>query len=380
MMAERTDAREQQELPFAEAAASHAERWNDLVLALSRMGTKCDLYLSRFVRLVFDMTHGGTSGELIKSYEALAERPLWLCCSPRKVRSTIEKAERLVLVRVHRRRSYQGSQLDNGYSIDWAGVRAIISGGPTGGTSCQGGGTRRQAPGTTCHHIRNRSTSEVQNSETGPGAEPNPRKDFSDSDCGSDGAADGVENETGGVRGLSARLAGQSPVLAKARGRRIVPLPAGGLAHGLWAGLNSRHLRRPLSLVGWHRQQLSTAAPAMGGTEADLLLTIAAALYAVSVPEAEVRKNRVAIFVSTLSRKRWCSVMQFVPQARKLLDDAAERYGPDWADRPCGKGQFADDPLHSQSAAELGEGAASTDEPLPPGSGKEMQIESLGRG
>ena len=320
-MAEATDAREQRNLPFPEGEASHAERWNDIVLALSRIGTKCDLYLSRFVRLVFDTTHGGTSGAFIKSYEALAERPLWLCCSPRKVRLTVELADRLGLIGVQRRRSWQGGQLDNAYSINWAGVRSIILDERAGGTSCQGGGTTCQALGTSCHHIRNRSTLEDKfRYRSGADGTSCHRAEF-----------EGVGRRRGDLS-LSAVLCRQSPILTAAGQRRTAPLAATEeMLHGVYAPLKERHLHDPLRLVKWFRMQLSTIRPVMGDTEADLLLTLATALYATSLPEQEVARNRVAAFVGTMLRRRWTRALPFVPQARALLDEGIAGRGAAWA-------------------------------------------------
>ena len=176
MMADQSDSR-QQELAFGDAEAVHVGRWNDVSLALSRIGTKCDLHLSRFVRMVFDMTQGGTTGALTKSNRALAERPAWLCCSERKVRNTVAMAKRLGLVTITNRRAWGGSQEVNGYTINWAGIREIIAG--TGGTSCLapgttclGLGTTSQGHGTTCRHNKeyklSRSSIE-ETSGTGPG-------------------------------------------------------------------------------------------------------------------------------------------------------------------------------------------------------------------
>jgi hypothetical protein len=344
--------RKQKALEFAEAEANHAGRWNDVSLALSRVGKKCDLHLSRFVRLVFDMTKGGTSGELVKSIRALSERPAWLCCSERKVGSTIELAEKLGFVQVTHRRAYSGSQQENAYTMNWAGIRSITGGTnhPATGstwcappsTTCQGASTTRQAPSTTRNHTKEKKlsgSSLEEDSVSGPGADPNPSFSGNDSDGMDAAAADrdaaGSHAGIGGdeERGLSALLCRQSPLLAEARERRLVPLPADELLHGVYAPIESKHLRNPLSLVAWHRKQLSTVRHPMGDTEADLLIVIAVALYAVSVPDADVRKTRVAIFVNAIHRRKWCKALPFVPKARSLLDMAIKRFGPDWADQ-----------------------------------------------
>jgi hypothetical protein len=130
---------------------------------------------------------------------------------------------------------------------------------------------------------------------------------------------------------LAAALVAQSPILAAARERRIAPRPAGGLQYGVFKPVLGRDLKDVRRLVAWHRQQLSAALPVMGDTEADLLLTIASALYARSLPANEVQKTRVAVFASTIILKRWEQGVPFVPQARVLLDDAIRQFGPAWA-------------------------------------------------
>jgi hypothetical protein len=303
-------------LPFTEGEATHAGRWNDVSLALSRVGKKCDLHLSRFVRLVFDMTQGGTAGELTKSIRALSERPAWLCCSERKVWTTIDLAEKLGFVVATHRRAYSGSQQENSYSINWAGIQSIITG--AGRTTCEGVRTTREALRTSCDHTKEykllrSSLEETSGTGTGPGAGPNPRMDSSREPSA-----------------LAVTMCDKSPILAAARERRIAPKPAGGLFHGIFKPLQGRDLADPLRMVTWHRQQLTAAAPEMGDTEADLLLTLATALYATSLPASEVQ-SRVGLFVTTLRLKRWEHSVPFVPQARALLDDAIGRLGAAWA-------------------------------------------------
>ena len=224
----------QASLPFAEGEAEYAGKWNDVSLALARVGTKCDLHLSRFVRMVFDMTHGGTDGALVKSYKAIAERPAWLCCSERKARSTIELAKELGFVRVTRRRAWSGSQQENSYTLDWDGIRAIVGGMRAGGTtrqgpgtSCHTPGTTRQGPGTTCRHTKEKklpgSVLEV-NSGTGPGADPKPAD------------LEGRDDPRSDV------LLAQSKELTEGRERLIAPLEAGKLSCGVYAVLHLRDL------------------------------------------------------------------------------------------------------------------------------------------
>ena len=331
----------QTRLPFEANDAERAGRWNDVSLALSKIGTKCDLHLSRFVRLVFDLTRGGSDGTLTKSYRELAQRPAWLCCSERKARSTVEIARRLGFVTVEHERAWSGSQKPNSYTINWPGIHSLLRGG-TDGTTCHPLGTRRQGRGTTSHPHGTRRHHTEDKKLTGSTLE-----EYSGTGTGGPATDPGrrfeIEaNEDGGrprtatvglaeCDTLTSKLVAQSPILLAARGRRIAPSPAGGLAHGVFAPLTGKLIAKPVRFVGWHRQQLSTAVPVMGDTEADLLLTLAAALYAGSMRDGEVEKNRVAVFVHTIARRKFWRVLPHVPAARTLLNDAVERYGKEWA-------------------------------------------------
>jgi len=140
------------------------------------------------------------------------------------------------------------------------------------------------------------------------------------------------KSEEGEDLSLSAALCRQSPILTAAGRRRIAPLAATEtMLHGVYAPLRENHLHKPLQLVKWFRIQLSTIRPVMGDTEADLLLTLATALYATSLPEQEVARNRVAVFVGTMSRRRWTRALPFVSQARTLLDEGIAGCGAAWA-------------------------------------------------
>lgn len=325
-------------LPFAEGEASHAERWNDLVIALHRIGRQCDCEMATFVRWVFNTTAGGTCGSLTKSYVKLAERPLGLCCSTAKARSTVEQAERLGLVIVTRCRRYDGAQLDNAYEINWEGVMALKHGGRNHphhwaphAAGQQGPALGKQGGALPQHLFKEDSLSKVFASDTGPGADPNPTEkdsDFSDTD---EGRPQTVAVPPTQGNSLMDALLAQSPILTAARGRLIAPLPPGNLLHGVYAPIKSHHLHEPLRFVKWHRMQLSTAVPVMGNTEADLLLVVATALYATSLRESDVTKTRVAVFVGTIARRKFLRSLPFVPEARTLLDAAISRQGLAWA-------------------------------------------------
>jgi hypothetical protein len=327
-------------LPFAEGEASHAERWNDLVIALHRIGRQCDCEMATFVRWVFNTTAGGTSGSLTKSYVKLADRPLGLCCSTAKARSTVEQAERLGLVVVTRCRRYDGAQLDNAYEINWDGVMALKHGGRNHphhwaphAAGQQGPASGKQGGALPQHLFKEDSLSKVSSSDTGPGAAPNPTdkdSDFSDANEGRPRMAAFSTAQPTQSDSLMDALLGQSPILTAARERLIAPLPAGNLLHGVYAPIKWHHLHEPLRFVKWHRMQLSTAVPVMDNTEADLLLIIATALYATSLRDSEVTKTRAAVFVGTIARRKFLRSLPFVPQARTLLDEGIRRHGLAW--------------------------------------------------
>jgi len=314
-------------LPFAEGEGSHAERWNDLGIALLRIPPRqCTAQLAGLVRWIFNVTKGGVTGSLTKSFSELAQRPWGLCCDERTVRRTVSTAQRYGLIAIEEQRRWDGGQQPNAYRIDWAGVAALKNGCRTDGHGVQGGGHGVHPPGHTVHpgghgvrHIRNdsllQSSSRNSGTGTGTGAGPNPRTDST-----------GQEPSA-----LAAALLDNSPILLAARGRRIVPKPAGSLTHGIFRPLQGRDLADTRRMVSWFRQQLSTAVPATGDTEADLLLVLATALYATSLPASEVKKSRVGVFVFTLTRKLWMRSVPFVPQARVLLDNAIEEFGAAWA-------------------------------------------------
>lgn len=302
-------------LPFADGEAAHAERWNDLGIALLRVGRHCDARLATLVRWIFNVTHGGTSGALTKCYGELAERPWGLCCDARTARRTVEMAEKLGLISVAANRRFDGSQQPNAYTINWDGVRALKRG-VAGGHFDHPGGQIDQGGGQDVRHTKEFSLSSVFNSDTGPGADPNPKD--SDNDEGRPRMAAFPERQNDSRTNA---LLAQSPILTAAKERRIAPLPAGVLLHGVYAPIKEHHLHQPLRFVAWHRKQLSTAVPVMGDTEADLLLTIATALYATSLRDSEVTKSRAAVFVGTIARQKFLRSMPFVPQARMLLDE-----------------------------------------------------------
>lgn len=318
---------QQQMLPLAEAEASHAERWNNLGLALGRIPRRHQTaQLAQLVRWVFNVTKGGLSGALTKPYAELGQWPWGLCCSERTARRTVASAQRLGLLSVTDQRRWDGSQQPNAYAIDWDGVRSLIRGDATDGHTDHPPGHSGHHPGQIGRHIRNYSLLQSSIRKTsGPdrGPTPAPEGNFFSTKTTNDTNFDRAGNN----QTLAELLCADSPILSEAAGRLIAPLPASGLVHGVYAPIRPVHLGQPLRLVEWHRRQLSTAVPVMGNSEADLLLTLATALFAASLPERDIRKSRVAAFVSTINKRQWHRSLSFVPEARKLLDAALARGG-----------------------------------------------------
>jgi hypothetical protein len=287
--------------------------------------------------MVFDFTAGGTKGGFIKSYRALAERPLWLCCSERKARSTVEIAERLGFVITERRRAWTtGSQQENAYRINWDGITAILKQSTPDGTTRHGPGTTSQPHGTTshphgttCRHIEEEKLSGSPSEETpgtGPGTEPNPTEKDSEQEGRPRTAA------LQGNNSLTETLLAQSPILRAAREQRITPLPASvPMLHGVYHAVELCQLQEPSRLIQWHREQLLTSRPPMSDTVADLLLTIATAMYATAMPSKDVLKNRVAVFADVIARRKFAKSLPHVPKARDYLDRAIKKLGPEWA-------------------------------------------------
>lgn len=116
------------------------------------------------------------------------------------------------------------------------------------------------------------------------------------------------------------------PELVDAEAIDLEPLPAGELVYGVFKAITEGALANG-SLVVWHRRQLSTPRPVAGGTEADLILTVAAGLYAAKCPASDVRRGRVALFIWIVSRGRWRKCAGFIREAAERLQAAAEREG-----------------------------------------------------
>lgn len=284
---------EQRELPFGEAEGSFAERKELLGLALLKL--KADLHLAQLCLWIFNATDGGIRGTLRKSYDELAANPWGLCCGKTKARATVDTALRIGLVESVQTFVAGGGYGANEYRIDWAGVRESLT--LTSVATRHRYVATRHRYAVPRHSIKEH-TFPALISET--------------------------ETETGGPWPRVEKPIDASweevPELAEAADRTITPLPAGQLRYGAFAAMQHASGLSNGSLVVWFRQQLSLTQPLTGQCESDLLLVLAAGLGAAAVPQAEVQKNRIAIFASTVSKRLWWKVFRHVPAARKLLD------------------------------------------------------------
>jgi hypothetical protein len=129
----------------------------------------------------------------------------------------------------------------------------------------------------------------------------------------------GLQRIAPDAAGLRIDLFAKLPELQAASQRQLQPLPAGIWQYSVWKGLGLKHLGSFARLLDWHRRQLSTSKPVCGPTVADLLLTVAAGMYANKLPKEKVQRNRVALFVTLISRGQWQRVAGYVPDASKLL-------------------------------------------------------------
>jgi hypothetical protein len=320
---------EQRTLDFSAAEMQYADRQNLLAIALQR--AECDLFLARLCLWIFNTTDGGLAGELKKSYEELAARPYGLCCSRSKARSTVAQAKFLGLITVAEERYRSFGQTSNAYALDWAAIHSFVHGPKKrhsleglpgvstehGGVSTEHGGVSTEHGGVSTEHPFKEITFSLPSLE---------RKELRTGPAPAAAAA-GPRFEKLKQQELYDAVVGEVPELREALGRRIAPLPPNSLVYGgAFAPIERRHLDNPRVMVEWFRRQLSLGEPVMGGTEADLLLTLAASIHATRLPDADVKRNRVAVFVATLARGRWRDAARYVQDARRLLDELAARY------------------------------------------------------
>lgn len=365
----------QQRLPLEEADAAAAEQRAVLMVAVQKVGG--DLHLWRFCETVLDWTQRGRAFRA--TYRELTS-PQLLWASLSKVRSTVERAIAARLVQADP--IFVGAaEQGKSYCIDFEGVSRILRGeiglprsaaglvdersaavggagpgdddlapdgdwdiavaatppalteqtpvarrqGPAlwrqGSASTEQGSGPRAGPGargalpvrSACAPARFGFLPSVENLNTKypvPVPEPDPVPDF------------GKRADSGALGGLAAWFR-ESPILREAVQRRIAPQPSERLLHGVFKPLEAEHLDQcnTAKLVLWFRGQLASPVPvdSLAATEAHLLLTIAAAIYATSLPAQQVKRSRVAAFVNCLTRNLWKAV-PYVPAARARLD------------------------------------------------------------
>ena len=111
------------------------------------------------------------------------------------------------------------------------------------------------------------------------------------------------------------------PLLAEASTRIIEPVQSERLHRSVFSPLQEVHLQSVANLCEWHSKQLSAAHPVAGNTEAHLLLVIAAAIHAMSMPATKVETSRVAVFIGIVKKRSWKRVARHLPKARQRLDD-----------------------------------------------------------
>lgn len=116
------------------------------------------------------------------------------------------------------------------------------------------------------------------------------------------------------------------PLLAEAKPRRLSELPAEEYFHGVFKPLETEHLASLQRMIDWHRRQLASAAPVLAGSEAELLLTVAACRLCHDKRQ-KVLVSRLALFIHTISKRLWLDVVPYLPAARECLDSHAEKAG-----------------------------------------------------
>lgn len=319
----------QPSLPFAAAEGSCAER--RLMLGNALVLAECDCELARLCELVFTHTGDGLGQPWPATIARLQARPWALCCGRSKARETLERAERLGLVRVERTKTAAGADAGFKLAIDWRGVRQRLGVGieiqepeiddPGGGCETRTLGCAVQTLGVerrtlpTSALLNSKSffnSSEIQiQTRTGPDPEPE--------------LLIGKKEQTASAEPGPERVSilARVPELVAAWPREVAPLPAGDLLHGVFRPLAEASLKRPFGLVEWFRRQLSALAPVTGDSEAELLLVLAAAVYALRLKT--VRLNRAAAFVACVSRGEWRRVVPYIPDARRQLDELLAR-------------------------------------------------------
>lgn len=95
------------------------------------------------------------------------------------------------------------------------------------------------------------------------------------------------------------------PELDVLREHFVEPKRSARMQDGVFRELKPGDLQQPARIVSWHASQLTAHRPAVGGTLAHLALCLSAAEYAAKLPDQQVRKSRVALFVGLVSKQNW---------------------------------------------------------------------------
>ena len=292
---------------------------------------KARLGVTTFVKLVFEKTGGGSQA-LSRTYKQFAEAgPDWFGSeSAETIRGWVEQATTIGLVTKQATFLREGSRGANQYRINWSGVDAIVS------EHRRRFDDGRADPTTIWQRLQGSSSPGLPDQT--PGLPDQANKSFIsciNSSCISipDPEPDPVPVQCpeGWSRKKSRTISigdlARLPEIAANLQRRVQPLPAGDLIHGAFTPLKPKTFERPEpsvmagSLAIWFRRQLSAPQPICGDSVAELIVIIASGLYASSLPAVEVKKNRAAVFVTTLSRELWFRITRFVGPA----DDALQQ-------------------------------------------------------
>ncbi len=323
-----------------------------------------NLHVRELLMYVFATDRDGRGVQM--TYDELA---LKLECTRKVARSVVDRAaSEFGMLAVKEQRYASGGQTANRYSIEWPVVRAINAGmirrsvaakstrpiarppAPSGQAPVLTGQAPvpRGQPYKETPELNSRTSSGTGTGAaavTGQPVEVGKRTTSTASGLAGGGCPidqrigdRATETESGP---LAAALIGQgdplmdalpmevteAPIVADALMRRVDPLPPRSLMYGPWSKLQERHFDSTACMVEWFRRQLAIPNPVVGGTEAHLLMVIAAALYATRLPVREIRKSRVGLFVTLVSRGQWQRVLGRVPEARDRLDGLLQADG-----------------------------------------------------
>jgi len=274
-----------------------------LLSALNRFCSR-DLHAKTFVLRVFCVTSGGISGELRKTHREIADcSEFGLCCGITKAKQTIRKVYELGFVTIDEHRYKTGGQDANEYRIDWDGVKRLLANNapPPGkaGASRLPPVASRLPPVATRQPYKEYLTSSVPSIP-----EPVP-EDRTGTDVYPGRGEDPVWTDPWL----------DLPVLVQAREQVITPMGP-TISGSVLRAIQSADLK-PASLVRWFRRQLDHPAPVLAGTEAHLLLALAAAVFVVE--SKDVRTSPVRWFNSIVSRRDWRKVLHRIDTAENVM-------------------------------------------------------------